>query len=616
MVQPDRTDRLDGSAGHPDDASVQRNNGFGSIGRHPWRALLTAGALFAQTPAPITTTGSVHGRVVGPHGEPMVNAALWLTEDPDGDRVVQRARSDGEGVFLFHRVPRHRRWFVFAECPGWTTPRAEFELSPATPMPTLQLRANDAVTLRGRALDSNRQPVDGASVVAVRDLQRPSAAIRPPRASTGADGRFELRGVPLGACVVRAAAPGFRVREFWLLVNGDAEIELPPLPDRGEMELQVRVADLPAERSQWPTVSLRALRGESPIVMPSCLEQPLALEASGELCVRGLPRARWFVQLHADGAPRRGGVLTGVAPRFEAGLSMRPPEPVLIHGTLVNLDGQAIAGAVLFATAEHGPAATRWQRDPMVTSTTTDTEGEFTIGVAAADPHLSRLWLAEESLVLTPRSSHGLRLQDRGSFVAQLRAGVQLVAVPASSLRARVLESHGQPVRFARAELLELAESTTGFWHSVAHAATDADGELRFDRLADTEHPVRIAVHGTESGGVSEPIELVPGKEGVVTVPMQPTGFVRGSVVGGKAQPYAGITVQLWRTRIGKDHCQLEPLFAETDRAGKFTFLGVPAGEYQLRIEEMQLAKLVKADPAPFVVTSGTEQRLPPIVIR
>ena len=63
------------------------------------------------------STGTLHGKVVDPLGNPVLNATVVLTQD---DREIIRGKSDAEGTFELS-VPANGRYAARVEAPGFTT---------------------------------------------------------------------------------------------------------------------------------------------------------------------------------------------------------------------------------------------------------------------------------------------------------------------------------------------------------------------------------------------------------------------------------------------------------------------------------------------------------------
>ena len=264
-----------------------------------WTALpfVVLGALpRSQTPAPAAAaeTGIVEGRVLGPLGEPMVAVEVWAADWRAPDQVIARTRTDGEGMFVLGKVPL-RTVSLLATAPGFATALGSASLAPDEPRAGATLRLWEANTLRGRVRDAEGKPVAGAHVLGTRDYTWFDGRFRPPEVRSDAAGRFELTGVPIGDCVVRAWAEGFVLREYWLSTFADADIEV-PLERGNGVQLSIRAEGLPTGVQPPPEVSIYGTRGGSGFNLSRVIEHA-ALDGDGRFRVAGLPDAEWHVEL-------------------------------------------------------------------------------------------------------------------------------------------------------------------------------------------------------------------------------------------------------------------------------------------------------------------------------
>lgn len=173
--------------------------------------VLLAATLPAQAPAQ-PADGLLEGRVLGPLGEPMVGIEVRAVCWPDVATTTGRTRTDGEGMFVLGHLPRRTAW-VFATSPGHTVGFEVGRLSAERAADAVTMRLWPANTLRGRVVDADGDPVVGAEVLGTKDFTWFEGGFRVPECTTGADGRFELPGAPIGDCVLRAWAPGFVLRD-------------------------------------------------------------------------------------------------------------------------------------------------------------------------------------------------------------------------------------------------------------------------------------------------------------------------------------------------------------------------------------------------------------------
>jgi RNA polymerase sigma-70 factor (ECF subfamily) len=146
---------------------------------------------------------SIRGKVVGPSGEPIAGARLWIEEPrregiPDwGGRfslphALAEARSEGGGEFLIDGLPEG----VFA------LRASARDFAPAT-VPYVaagsegvEIVLREGRVLRGVVLNGlDGTPVAGADVILLQG--NTAYPVSEKRAETGADGRFEIRGAPL-----------------------------------------------------------------------------------------------------------------------------------------------------------------------------------------------------------------------------------------------------------------------------------------------------------------------------------------------------------------------------------------------------------------------------------
>jgi hypothetical protein len=576
----------------------------------------------ASTRTAAAAIGSIRGLVLGPGGAPMVNAKVWVSDDARGQNLIKHARSDGEGAFQLSRLPLGGM-FVFAECPGLTTPRDVIELNERSLGQTVLLRAFAAVTLSGVVHLPSGEPVADAAVLASRDLVDPECGFLPPETRSDAAGRFELRGVPIGDCVVRAAVPG-RCREFWLHATADVEVDLPPLPAHGAgSELQIQVAGLPTEISQWPRVSVRALRGQHLIDLPQVLEQDFALDARGALTLTGLPTAEWAVRLHAatlQFTPHT--AIATVARRTELNFAVTDRAGVPVLGRLRDMDGAARPGVTL-TFAPRRCLRGYEELDGPPAHVVTDDEGKFLarVPIDADDSYLVRS--EDGRFVLDPQRPHHEAILDsqrvdiallRNSGVIELpwqaEQELNLVLQPAATIRGRAGAPGGGPIAFARADLLvhvatHLDARSSPEWNLLTTTRTDADGNFVFDALSALNQDLCVAVRSADAAGFSIPFRLAEYKDKPIAITALPTATVHGCVLDDGERPRAGVAVQLQRHELAYPTRGARGLLALTDRDGKFTVCNVPAGEYTVRVHEQQLAGTCRGELGPLRVQPG-----------
>lgn len=159
----------------------------------------------------------VFGRVVDDESRPIGDAEVSLVVEDDSPTFAT-ARTAEDGTYEIRGLPAHNIEFLVVKAPGFAAfpddMMAFRRTSVETPPEKLKPGRNErnvtlkrGATVRGvvKAKESDR-PIEGAHVTIIGTA---SMLTGTPTAMTGADGRFEIRGVGQGPAIVAAAKDGY-----------------------------------------------------------------------------------------------------------------------------------------------------------------------------------------------------------------------------------------------------------------------------------------------------------------------------------------------------------------------------------------------------------------------
>lgn len=550
-----------------------------------------AASAFAQAPL-----GTVQGRVLGPDGEPMVNIEVTARHGTREERILARARTDGDGIFLLTRVPAERPVSLVAQAPGHTTAWGYADLGVDRLLGADELRLWEANTVRGRIVDGDGKPVADACVMGTKDFNFWNTLVEP-NTRTDADGRFVLSGMPIGDIELRVYAPGFLLAEHTFSATGDTEVQVPPLLRGQGTTLTVETNGVPPEQLAQARVWIYAGRGGSGFGLPVGVEHP-QLGADGTVRLEGLPDCEWHIAVQAPGlvfAPRSLDAKVGdrnIVARFAA----TPIGSVVLRGTLRDSDGQALPNQTLTCRAQ------RWTGfgGEAIGRAVTAADGRFVMTAPLAVDEPCIFQLADSVWVLQqPQALRGdPRDLPRWMEKADPQRELELRAVPAARVTAVLLSRDKRPIPFVSATL-EYAGNT------AARAISDRDGIVRFPGVHAGEQLFRVVTKDVGGVGSSEPFPLAPGQSTTVPITLEAPSRVVGRAVDADGKPLAGVTVSLRNWDLAKGR-QADGGWTNvpTNRQGRFVFTGVTPGGHYLEIGRQRAAD-GKGQCEPFEVAPG-----------
>jgi protocatechuate 3,4-dioxygenase beta subunit len=185
---------------------------------------------------------TLRGRVVDPNGAPVAGAALAANLTGQTGAVSDtRFKTDAGGRFELHLPASGAvEYNLVAHDGDWRTSRnwangygEPLRTAPGQTLEGIELRLTKGATIRGRVVDRQGRPVAGKAVVAKANHPRANRYFQP-RATTDAEGRFELRNVEGGSNYVM-------VEQYWVPEDGPAgswrRIEVTPGEDVDDVEL-------------------------------------------------------------------------------------------------------------------------------------------------------------------------------------------------------------------------------------------------------------------------------------------------------------------------------------------------------------------------------------------
>jgi protocatechuate 3,4-dioxygenase beta subunit len=587
----------------------------------PWSALFTVAA--GETEAhdvPLVRGATLAGRVVDAEGRPL-EGATGMVSDPreTSFRMFMRQgnppfRSARDGTFKATRL-----------APGTnvrlTVRHDDFEartlggitLSGGATKSGLTVVLSRGLVVRGLVKDEDDRPVAGADVELLLHMRiqggRRGAEVAEvgggqyPEMTTGADGRFEFRGLTAGDYTLEASKKGMtsesidplKVAEgpagepVQIVLKAGSAISVTVRDKSGKGVAGWRVAARPQSQSGGG-MGVRRLPGG---------DVPEATGPDGAFLIEGLTAGESY-ELQAMSqnlGPRKSGV---VAP---ADVELLVSGKGRIRGTVVDADsGKPVPDfEVAYEPAGMGGMSMRFRMgggrapgDPMAVHSD---DGSFVLeDVTAGQCDVQ----ATASGYQTGRAS-GVTVDEGGSA-----EGVEVRLVRGRAVSGRVLENAtGRPVIDAtvRAELASGGGPRRMFAaDDDGTVTTDAEGRFRIEGLASGSYTL-TATH-PEWTEETERVEL---KDQPATVEIR---LGRGSAIGGAVlaagRGVSGATVSLsgagqgWRGPFGGRRT------AMTDDAGRFRFDTLSPGRYTL------LATLgnQSSAPAEAVLTGETSQEV------
>lgn len=250
------------------------------------------------------------GQVLGPDGEPVVGASIFVqsaTETPEGVGGRRIATTRAEGRFV---VERKLVWPVFVQAAHdglgaspWT--RVE------SPGEDVTLRLGGGSGLVGRVVDARGRPVDGVRLGATSGGRGRRGEAGGQGGADPRDGRFHLAVARPGSWSVVAAAPGYAPTE-----SARVDVAVGRIVDVGTLVLQpgARIVGVVIDAdTRAPIAGARVGAQGSDTLGPGGSGGQAVTGADGRFSLDQLPPRRMSIHVSAEGHRMR--LLTGVEPR-------------------------------------------------------------------------------------------------------------------------------------------------------------------------------------------------------------------------------------------------------------------------------------------------------------
>jgi protocatechuate 3,4-dioxygenase beta subunit len=420
-------------------------------------------------------------------------------------------------------------------------------------MPVMPAPIAGSLSLRGRVLDRDGAPIEGATV----RLASPAREL-----STGAGGTFAFDELPAGAYLLsahhqdRAAGP-LRVH----LDDGSGPVDLRLF---AAARLRIRVVSAADSR---PIAGARVqVRSTS---MPGDPDVRTGdTDADGVLEMRALAPGTWAVGAAAPGFRTEDQPLPPQAGLdWSIELRLLPGAPV--HGRVSDATGAPVAGAVVRAFPAEIELLQVARPEPGRLAVVTDQAGAFTVPALETGAH---------SLVAThpaylPGTSVALELDGRTP-----KHGVEIRLERGASVAGRVVDAAGVPVPGAVVRTNAVDPVTPGA--GSVHALTGTGGEFLLAGLPEAEVDLVAATASASSDEHRVDLSATPVVEGV-ELALVFTDTIEGVVTDAEGAPIPDaqvVCVGEMRGAIGT-----RPILPETsDAAGRFACRGLAPGEYEL----------------------------------
>ena len=489
--------------------------------------------------------------------------------DLTGERVVLRPRSSrvnplggaplagglerrgvvGEGgAFELRGVPASSPSILTGESERYVAGSVEADPVPGR-VTDLDLAFHAGWGLRGRVVDADERPVAGAYVTAVNASALSMFGADPLReVSSGDDGSFELRGLPLERVQVKAYARGYAPGgPFTVEPAGPGELgELSLVLERGRsLEGQVSWPDgAPAADARLVVApAADALTGLEHVTGYAGLRVERRADGRGRFTISGLGEGPFRLEARARRPGAKGGDEEGVAvsPAAEPGadaLELVLAVPPVLRGTVRAGDGTPVPAFALRAEPQsdnpfYGPIFLQLR-----TETVESPDGSFALGGLQDGEWL----LAVQAEGFAPLEPLRLKLPEAAS------APLEVVLAPSAAVRGLVLapeEQGGRGVPGARVRMLPEGGDLAVLGLSAAdlpETTCDAAGRFVLEGLPAGE--VRLVA---TAGGFADSEEVRAEVGGECVLQLRRGGRLTGEVFDGEGRAAVGVPVTAMR---------------------------------------------------------------------
>ena len=553
---------------------------------------------------PLALGATLAGRVVDEAGRPVAEARGMVGRELGDLRRLLRGQGTDRTAFVT-RADGTFRATRLAPGPGQSlaVSHADFErallggvaLEPGRAKEGLLVTLRRGLTLAGKVRDGDGNPIAGAELTlsqsramrssrggAMAMVRLAGGSTDLPRARSGADGRFELRGLPVGDYTVRVGAPG------WATETLDAvkvTAEEPEQPLEVVLSPGAAISGTVRRRSGGGAEGFLVFaRPQGSGGAPGSALENLPTGPDGTFVLEGLRRGETYDLQAMGGTPGPGPALRGiVAPAVDV--------EIVVTGT-GRVEGTAVDAKTGRPLTEFEAAYEPERGGGMVVriarrGSTRGAAGDGgRIRVESDDGRfaLEEVPAGKWSVVV---SAKGYQVARAGGVVVEegtTTEGLEVRAMPGSLLRGRVTDGRsGRPVVEASVSASGEGGPRGGLPPGLASLGdggllTDADGRFEVDGLP----PGRVALR-VEHPDYEERSETVELKEqgANVEIALSRGGTLGGTVLTPTRQPAPGAEVSLDAAgEGGRGPFGLGGETAITDGAGRFRFDHLPAGRY------------------------------------
>lgn len=482
-------------------------------------------------------------------GSRQTSSALLRLLSAQGDSVLV-ATAGRQGEFELYVPAEEGSVTLAAIAPGYARSRiGPLSVGAGRARAGILFRLSRGLEAHGRVVDEGGTPVSGATVSARRagaDEVGLGFKDSEPRATSGRDGRFTLRGMEKGIYALKASRPGHATSTL-------TEVEIPPqtagdIPDivlPPEAQIKGRIADVegrPIAGAKVSGVVAEAHSGEA------------ISDDEGAFTLSGF----------AAGASV---VLSASAAGYsEANKVVRAPEGDVVvvlqrHGALRGRVEDAGTLAPIQAFQIRMGLGSRWRsfRTP---------DGTF---------EWEDLPPGRWNFVAQVPGYQSAELAEIEIRAGEATEGVVFSVTKGAELAGRVVDAAtgvGLPDATVNFHVASDVKSAAWRFHSDPSAQrTDAEGNFKFDGLP----PGKVTLIAKSPLYAEGRRTVSAGEESFTEIRLSRGGSVAGRVVGSDAlTPLAGAQVTLWDVAAGTG------VTRPADKAGVFSFGSLAAGRYRL----------------------------------